>query len=329
MKEAVGSYIQETRWISPDQIKLLPQEILPLGKDPQGFLWLDIRGEVDKSLLAQIQEKFTLHPQMIHSIIDHDVRPRAHVFEDYLSLVVKHLHWNEEEDEIEIEHICFVLGPQVVMSFQNLEGDAMEAVKELLELPKGKARRNGADFFLVVLLRNSLKHYFELLELLNDRLEELEVALSDDPQPSHLQQIQLLKKAVLKVRKAIFPLQEMFKQTFAVERYPVSKRLIPHITDLQSQAQQIWDVADAIYQQLTVLQDLYLALINHRTNEIVRLLTLFSAIFLPLGFLAGVFGMNFVHMPGLDSPYGFWLLVGIWVLMAGGMLGYFRYKKWL
>jgi len=272
---------------------------------------------------------FTVHPLALEDILNTEQRPKVEDYGEDLFLVVKLLSYNEKKDEIEAEQVSLILRRNALLSFQEKEGDDFANVKERLRAGKGRLRKLGADYLAYTLLDIVVDQYFVVLEKLGERIEILEGRLLADPGTATLQKIQHLKKEMLLLRKWIWPLREVISSLERGEFPGIQESTRIYLRDVYDHAIQVMDTVEIYRDMLSGMLDIYLSSLNNRMSAVMKVLTIIATIFMPLTFLAGVYGMNFKHMPELDWPWGYPLILTLMAIVAILMLTLFRRKKWL
>jgi magnesium transporter len=238
-------------------------------------------------------------------------------------------YYREDDDEVEAEQVSIILGSNFVISFQEQEGDTFNFVRDRLRKSKGRIRRMGADYLAYVLIDSIVDNYFSLLERYGEKIEALEEELTTDPSIETLNTIHRLKKEIMLLRRSVWPLREVIGGLQREESSLISDAIMVFLRDLYDHTIQIIDSIDTLQEILSGLQDLYLSSVSNKMNEVMKVLTIFASIFIPLTFMAGIYGMNFEFMPELKLR---WAYPALWVAMiavALGLLTFFRRRKWL
>jgi len=290
--------------------------------------WLNISGLHDTSLIKTIGEVFDLHPLVLEDIVSPRQRPKVEYFDGYIYIVMRMLRF-DREGEVDNEQLSIVLGPDYVLTFQERPGDVFEPVRERIRHGKGRIRKLEPDYLAYALMDIMVDTYFVMLESYGETIEALEEELLRDPSPKSLEKVTGLKRDMLYLRKAVWPLRELISSLLREDSSLMGETVRTFIRDVYDHAIQVIDTVETLRDVLSGLHDFYLSSLSFKMNEVMKVLTIVGTIFIPLGFLAGIFGMNFERMPELHWRYGyafFWLLA---LSLAGGMLWYFRKKKWL
>lgn len=297
-------------------------------REEETVTWLQIDGLHDVQLLEQMGVVFGLHPLILEDILNTDQRPKTEDHGDYLYCVLKLFHENAEEG-LTSEQISILLGPNWLISLREKEGPFLDPVRHRLQAGKGPLRKAGADYLLHALLDSIVDSYFLILDHLGERIETLEDMLIGQPSPATLRLIQALKRQMLPLRKSVWPLREMIGSLSRSGSPLIREPSLLYFRDVHDHAIQVIDSLETYRDTLSGMLDIYLSTVSNRMNEIMKVLTIIATIFMPLTFLAGVYGMNFKHMPELEWPWGYFAIWGVMLLVAGVMLIFFKKRKWL
>ena len=278
----------------------------------------------------QLGERFGLHPLVVEDILNTDQRPKLEDYGEYLFVVLKSLYHSKiESDEPEIEQISLVLGPNYVLSFQERAGDEFEPVRERIRSDKGRVRKMGADYLAYSLIDLIVDTYFIVLEKLGERMEILEEELVLNPTTETLQAIHQLKREMVFLRKSTWPLREVIGALERGESPLIQDSTSIYLRDVYDHTIQVIDAVETYRDILSGMLDIYLSSISNRMNEVMKVLTIIATVFIPLTFIAGVYGMNFQHMPELAWPWAYPLVWAVMITIAAVMVVYFQRKRWL
>jgi len=291
--------------------------------------WVNIDGLHDASLVERIGEHLGIHSLVVEDILHTHQRPKVEDLGDALFIVVRMLQMDPATHEIRSEQISFLLKGNTLFSFQEIPGDVFEFIRERLRKQQGRIRRKGADYLLYALIDAIVDHYFTVLEQFGERIEAIEADLIDDPYPELLNQIYTMKRELLFVRKAVWPLREAVGLLERGENALIADTTQVFLRDLYDHTIQVIDTVESFRDMLSGVQDLYLSSLGNKTNQVMKVLTIIATIFIPITFVAGIYGMNFEVIPELKWKYGY---AGVWcvmITMTIGMLIYFRRKRWL
>ena len=305
-----------------------PEECFEFKARPT-VTWVNVNGVHNIELVEKLGEHFGLHPLVREDIANTEQRPKLEDYEDYIYIVLKMLSCGDGEGEVVTEQVSLILGPGFVISFQEREGDVFDPVRDRIRQGKGRLRRMGADYLAYSLLDCTVDGYFAVLEKLGDRGEDLQEEVTEDPQEETLREIHALKRQLIGFRKAVWPLREAVSSLERVESSLVDEKTRVYVRDLYDHTIQVMDTVEVFRELVGSMVDTYMTGISNRMNEVMKVLTIMASIFIPLTFIAGVYGMNFEHMPELGWPWGYPAALLVMVLLGLGMLVYFRKKDWL
>ncbi|WP_179334608.1 magnesium/cobalt transporter CorA [Winogradskyella costae] len=298
-------------------------------KDTDSVTWINIDGLNSLSEIENIGKQYELHPLVLEDIVNTTQRPKIDEYDDYLFIVLKMLYYDKDENVV-IEQVSLVLGKNYVLSFQESEGDVFDTVRERIRHGNGRIRSLKSDYLLYALIDAVVDHYFSIIETLGNKIEDLENDLFEGNAKDNINiEVQQLKREILKVRRAIFPLREIINRIEKGEHPLIYKRTITYYRDIYDHLIQVSENIDIYREMIWSLMDMYMSTISNRMNEVMKVLTIMSSIFIPLTFLAGIYGMNFEYIPELKYHNGYFILLGVMFVMFILMLVYFKRKKWL
>lgn len=293
--------------------------------------WINIDGVHNVELIRTLGEQFGLHPLLLEDVLNTELRPKIEFYTDYVVVILKMLDYDETKKKIESEQVSLILGPQYVISLQEeREGDVFNPVRTRLQTSSGKIRRAGADFLFYSLIDTVVDNYFMVLEKIGEALEPLEgeITTGSTTQQS-AQTLYYWQRELIHLRKAVWPLREIVNSLEREETPLIKKDMRKYVRDLNDHVIQIIDTIESYRESTASLLSVYLSSLSNRTNDVVKTLTIISTIFMPLTFIAGVYGMNFEYMPELKWKYGYFGVLGVMGVALLMMLYYFRRKKWL
>ena len=297
-------------------------------KNLPGVLWVNIDGLQDVRLLEEIGLLFGLHPLILEDILNTDQRPKAEDFSDYMFIVVKNIH-NSVDQNLHAEQISIILGKNFVLSFQEKESDLFHPIRERLRAAKGRIRKAGADYLAHHLMDAVIDQYFAVLEDIDEKIERLENELLRQTTPAQLQSIHLLKRELTFLRKSLWPLRDAIGLLQRSDSQLIVESTLIYFKDVSDHIIAVIDTVDTFRDMLGGMLDIYLSAASMKMNQVMKVLTVITTIFMPLSFLAGVYGMNFEHIPGLHWRWSFYALWGVMLTIVGGMLILFARKKWI
>jgi len=298
-------------------------------RDTASVSWINLDGIHDIQLLEKFGQVFNLHPLALEDILNTQHRPKIEEFEGYNLVILKMLSFNPEESRIEAEQISLVLGPRYVLSFQERSGDVFDGLRERLRRSNGRIRQRGADYLLYGMLDSIVDSYFQILEQMGDQLAELEESLTRDPDEECLYRIQHFKRELVTLRKSVWPLREVINELQRGEVPMIEDSTAVFLRDLYDHTIQVLDTVEIFRDTVSGMLDIYLSSVSNRMNEVMKVLTIMATIFIPLTFIAGIYGMNFAYMPELQWRYGYAMVWGVMILCLAGMFWFFRRRRWL
>jgi len=316
-----------------DESHYREREIHSLGgvlppPDGTAVAWIHIDGLQEIPLLEQMGNVFGLHPLILEDILNTEQRPKSEDHGDYIYIVLRLFHEDTGGGLIP-EQVSMVLGPNWLISLQERKGSLLDPVRERLRNEKGRLRKAGADYLAHALLDAIVDSYFVILDKFGEKIETVEEALVGHPSPATLREIQSLKREIIFLRKSIWPLREMVGGLGRSDSPLIRELSVIYFRDVYDHAVQVIDTIETYRDMLSGMLDIYLSSISNRMNEVMKVLTVIATVFMPLTFLAGIYGMNFKYMPELEWRWGYIALWGLMVVIAVFMLILFRRKKWL
>jgi magnesium transporter len=320
--------------IKYDESSFLEQEVkkvrecLPYLEKP-GVSWINIDGIHQVEVIEEIGQFFTLHPLLLEDILNTGQRPKLEDYGPYLFLVLRMLSHDQGEGLILSEQVSMILGPTYVISFQEREGDLFESIRDRLRKAKGRIRKMGADYLAYSLLDAIVDGYFPILEKIEERIESQEEELLVKPTQATVKEIHRLKRQMTLLRKSVWPLREVINSLNKGDSPLIQESTHWYLKDVYDHTIQIIETIEESRELLAEMLDLYLSSLSNRMNEIMKVLTIFASIFIPLTFIAGVYGMNFKYFPELEWRWGYPFIWLVMLMVSFFMLLYFKRKKWL
>ena len=304
------------------------KECFPFDKN-SNVTWINIDGIHNSEVIEKIGNHLNLHPLLLEDVMNAHQRPKMEDYGDYIFMVLKMIYQNPEQGKLEIEQVSLILGPNYVVSFQEIEGDVFNPIRERLRKDKGKIRKMGASYLAYTLIDAIIDHYFVLFEGTGDKIEEIEEELIHEPSLKTLQAIHSLKKEMIYLRKSVWPLREAINGLQKTESTLIEKSVDIYLRDVYDHTIQIIDTIESFRDTISGMLDIYLSSLSNKMNEVMKVLTIIATIFIPLTFIAGIYGMNFVYIPELQLRWGYFAALFVMAVVAILMLFYFRKKKWL
>jgi magnesium transporter len=294
----------------------------------ESVTWVDIGGVHRLDLLEAFGTQFSLHPLLLEDIANTDQRPKLDDYESYLFLVMKVLSVTDKQDLL-VEQVSFVIGRNFVLSFQENGTDVFKPVRDRLRGGKGRLRQSGADYLMYALVDAIVDQYFLVLESLGEKIELLQEKVVADPKPETLREVHALKRQLLFLRRAVWPLREATNGLSRSDCPFLHEPTKVFFRDVYDHVVQIVDTIETLREMVSASLDIYLSSVSYRLNAVMRVLTVITTIFMPLSFIASIYGMNFEYMPELKSEWGYPAVLGAMGLIAAGMLIAFRQRRWL
>ena len=295
-----------------------------------GVSWINVSGIHDTALIETLGKAFDFHSLTLADIVNTAQRLKVEEFKNYLFIVMKMLSCNDDSSELNIEHVSLILGQNYVISFQEAPGDVFDSLRDRIRSGKGRIRTMKADYLAYALMDAVVDNYFIAAERIGDRLEIIDDKILSDPRHEDMRAIHLLKLDILNMRKAAWPLREEISTLSKYEGQDIkTSETAVYWRDLYDHTIQIIDMVENFREILGGIHDTYLSSLSNRMNEIMKMLTVMATVFIPLTFIAGVYGMNFENMPELKWHYSYYVVLGGMFLITVGMLAYFRRKKWI
>jgi magnesium transporter len=295
----------------------------------QGVTWINVDGVHQTDLISGLGEAFGIHPLVLSDIVNTNQRPKGEDYREYLFLVLKMVYAGEADGDLVFEQVSLVVAPGLVISFQEKEGDLFEPVRNRIRNPGGRIRKMGADYLAYALMDTIVDHYFVILEGKGEQIEALEEELLSHPTEKTMHAIHSHKRDMVHLRRSIWPMREVASLLGKGEPPLVQNATLLYVRDLYDHIIQVMDTIESSRDILSGMLDIYLSSVSNRMNAVMKVLTIIATIFMPLTFLAGIYGMNFLHMPELGWRFGYPLVLLLMGIMAGGMLAFFKRKKWL
>jgi magnesium transporter len=307
----------------------LVDDCIPL-RDTDSVTWIDMEGLQDTGLLERLGNIYGLHPLILEDILNTDQRPKSDDMENYIYIVLKMFDFDPGSLEIVSEQVSIVFGRNFVISIQEgREGDLFEPLRVRIRSGKGRIRKLGPDYLAYSLLDTIIDHYFLILEKIAERIETLEENLVSDPKPETLHQIHHMKREMIFLRKSAWPLRELIYNLEKSDSNLIKTTTKIFLRDIYDHAVHIIDSIETYREMLSSMLDIYLSSVSNRMNQVMKVLTIIATIFMPLTFLAGIYGMNFKFMPELGWRWGYPLVMLIMLGVGAIMLYFFKKKKWL
>ena len=295
----------------------------------QGVTWINVDGLHQVDVVTTLGREFNLSALVLEDILNTDHRPKLEIHDDFLFIVVKMLVPEPARDSFRVEQLSLILGDAFLLSFQESEGDVFDAIRQRIASGKGRIRQSGPDYLAYALLDAVVDNYFLVLETISAELERLEEALLTAPGPSDLHRFHRLRREAILLRRIIWPIREALAGLIRDDSALIKPETRVFFRDVHDHAVQAMDIVESLRDLASSLLELHLSRNSQRMNETIKVLTLIATIFIPLTFIAGVYGMNFEFMPELRWPWGYPLILLFMLGVAVAMLLYFKRRHWL
>jgi len=303
------------------------EECLKLKNTPT-VSWINIDGLHDIELLEKLGKGFEIHPLILEDILSTGQRPKFEDYEKYIFIVLKMISFSGENQSVEVEQVSLILGPNYVISFQERVGDVFDQVRDRIRNAKGRIRKMGPDYLAYSLIDAVVDNYFVILEKLGEKIESMEEEVVGDPTEKTVQQIHTLKREMISLRKSIWPLRELIAGLQKSESSLIKETTDIYLRDVYDHTIQIIDTIESFRDMVSGMLDIYLSSLSNKMNAVMKVLTIIATLFIPLTFVAGIYGMNFEYMPELKVRWGYGAVWLVMITIAVIMLFYFRRKKW-
>lgn len=297
-------------------------------KDKPTVTWINIDGLHDVDLIEKLGSHFDIHPLILEDIVHTGQRPKVEDFENYVYFVLMMLYYNDESENIEEEQFSIIMGPNVVITFQEKVGDVFKIIRGRIHNGKLRIRKGNTEFLTYRLIDTIVDNYFLVLEKLEEKIEILDEELLLKPTKETLQSIYTLRKKLLSLRKSIWPLKDVISSIEKEDISFISESMLIYFRDIYDHMIRLIETIEIFREMVSSMLDTYLTNVSNKMNEVMKVLTIIATIFIPLTFIAGIYGMNFKYMPELEWKWGY---AGVWFIMiviVCLMFVYFRKKKW-
>ncbi len=317
------------------------------GTNAPRITWIDVDGIHEPQVVGAIGRQFRLHPLLLEDVVNSEQKPKIDFYDEnqvgqsagtesvdtgtVVFVTMKMMHQNAQTQEIDAEHVSLALGEKFLISFQEERtADIFTPILDRIKAAAGKTRKHGADYLMYTLMDLIVDNYFLVLEHIGDELDSLEdIVIQNKASQETLGRIYVLKREVTFMRRVVWPLRDVLGAMLREESPLIAKSTLPFLRDLADHINQLIETLDAYRELTTGLVDVYLSTASNRMNSVMKTLTVFSAIFMPLTFIVGVYGMNFGNMPELHTQNGYFVVWGVMLTITAGMLVYFRRRGWV
>ncbi|MEW9097311.1 MAG: magnesium/cobalt transporter CorA [Clostridiaceae bacterium] len=290
--------------------------------------WINIDGLDSIETISYIGKRFNIHPLILEDILNTTQRPKIDIDNNYIYIVIKMLYYDKSIKEIKSEQVSLIILENYVLSFQEFRGDVFDDLRRRLERDKSNIRAKGTDYLAYSLIDSIVDSYFDIIESIGNSIDTIEDTLMSNPSKKTLDDIYKLKRELIFLRNSIWPLREVLSKLVKSEYKLIEDKTVMFLRDVYDHTIEIVDIIETYRDILSGMLDTYLSSVSNKTNEIMKVLTIFSTIFIPLSFLTGIYGMNFEYMPELKFKHGYLIFWVITITCILAMVDYFRRKKW-
>jgi len=302
---------------------------IDVSDDSNKVYWINLNGVHEPEIIKNIGEKFNIHKLVLEDILNTHQRPKVDFYNEHAYAVIKMLIYDKDTKSVDSEQVSIVMGQNYLISFQEKNGDVFEPIRNRIRNSAGKIRTLGTDYLLYAILDIIVDNYFLLLENLGEEVEKYEADLIENADKEVLNRIYYLKRENLLLRNAVWPVRELVSRFEKTDSVLIKKKNIIYFRDLYDHTIQVIDNVEIYRDLLSGLIELYYTGTSNRTNEVMKVLTIISTIFIPLTFIAGIYGMNFKYMPELEWHYAYFWVWGLMIVLFVLMMWFFKRKKWL
>ena len=291
--------------------------------------WVNVTGIHDINVIETFGKVFDIHPLVLEDVVHTGQRPKMEDMGGYLYIVLKMLSLTDGEKSFEAEQLSLIVGSNFVISFQEREGDVFQTIRDRIHKGKGRIRRSGSDYLAYALMDAIVDNYFIILENMGEKIEILQESVLSEPDPSNLREIQEMRREMAFLRRSIWPLREAINAIQRTESPLIGETVGPYLRDVYDHTIQVIETVETLRDAVSSTLDIYLSSLSNKMNEVMKVLTIIATIFIPLTFIAGIYGMNFKFMPELEWHWGYPAVCLLMLILGVLMLLGFKKKNWL
>lgn len=323
----------KVRLIDYDSVSLTEKELKDIHseshlKNTPTVTWLNISGLHDLEMIQNIGKVFDLHPLVLEDLLNTGQRPKVEEFEGYIFIVLKMVHFDKETQTILNEQLSIILGKNFLLTFQEQPREIFAPIRERIKKQKSRLRKTGTDYLAYALMDTVVDNYIFSIENLGEKIEDLEEDVLNNPDTEVMEKINSFKREINYIRKSIRPAKEAIYRISRLDSELIQEQTLPFLTDLEDLASQAAEAIETYRDLLTDQLNLYNSVIANRMNDIMKVLTIFAAIFIPLTFIAGIYGTNFEYLPELKYKYSYFIFWAVMIAVATALIVYFKRKNW-
>lgn len=298
-------------------------------RDTDTITWINIDGLHDTAVIDNLGKHYGIHPLVLEDVLNTHQRPKVEFYEDFLFVVLKMIYFDVESGTTNAEQVSIILKGSTVITFQERVGDIFDPLRSRINNSSGRIRTSGSDYLAYCLMDILIDNYFITIDKVADTIDDLEEELVNEPSRQTLNTIYQLKKEILYLSRYVRPVREVISVLSREDNRMITDSTRIYFRDLYDHIVQVIDMVDIFRDLVSGMLDTYLSIASNRMNEIMKVLTVMASIFIPLTFLAGIYGMNFDMMPELHWYWGYPLVLSVMAIVAFGMLLYFKRRNWL
>ena len=297
-------------------------------RNESGITWINVNGLKDNAAISRLAAEYGIHPLTIEDILNTERRPKVEEFDDYLFVTLKEIS-HPDENPFVFDQISLVLTATTLITFQETAGDSFAGIRRRILNNVGRIRRLGVDYLAYSLMDSVVDRYFLGLDSLGADIEDFEERAVDDKDAAFIADVQATKQRLHHIRRAVWPLRESLSVLLRTESTFIQEELSPFLKDLQDNVIQAAETVESYREAISGIMEVHLSAASNHLNKVMKVLTIISTIFIPLTFIFGVYGMNFVNMPEIPTRYGYFVVWGLMILIAVGMILFFKKRGWL
>ncbi len=290
--------------------------------------WINIYGLHDVEIIRSIGARFNIHPLALEDVLNTGQRPKIEEYDDSIFLVLKMFRYDPADGIVHAEQMSLIVGSNYIITFQEQPMDVFEAVRDRIRKKKGRIRTVGTDYLAYALLDSVVENYIDVIERLGERVEDLDGEILEDPDREIITKISHTKREVNYLRKSVRPARDAMLLLAKLDHEILTEQVRPFLKDLQDLVTHAAEAIENYREMLSDQLNVYHSTLSNRMNDVMKVLTIFAAIFIPLTFIAGIYGTNFEYFPELHYRYSYFIFWGVLVAVGGGMLIYFKKKGW-
>lgn len=305
------------------------EQLLPYKDDTARITWVNVEGLSDINRIEDIGKHFNVHPLILEDILNTHQRPKVEEYDDCVYIVAKAIQLGKGEFSIEYQQVSILLFNRIIFTFKERQDEIFTPINERLKNAKGTIRQQGADYLAYVILDSVIDHYFSIQDSIDDVIDELEQELLKNPVRGTLMKIQRVKRELIYIRRIVSPQRDMLGVILHTDTPLIQDKTFVYFRDVYDHVLRVSEAVDSYREIMTGLLDIYVSSISNKMNEIMKVLTVFASIFIPLTFLTGIYGMNFENMPELKTKWGYPIMWGVFIAIPLLLLAIFKKKKWL